>query len=575
MQTVAVSPTLQITRVEPTFFEKRHDLYFVDFGKSAWGNLELILDEVPSSPLVIRLGEKLDSEGKIDREPPGSVNFREIFVTPQEGQTVYQLEIAPLAFHDNEEAVEMPPGFGEVTPFRYAEIESTTLPLAPNQLCQLFVHAAFDDDASSFRCSDSTLNAVWDLCKYTMKATTAFGIYIDGERERIPYEADAYINQLSHLACDFDPTVARASIQYLLANPTWPTEWGFHSIMMVAADYRATGDRAFAAQHYPALKDKLLMEKAREDGLLRAGGIIDWPPGERDNYNDGMGFEDDALFHSGPETNTVVNAFFFHALECMATLADALGEEEEAAWFQGKSEQVHSSFNRQFFDTKRGVYVDGVNSAGERSSHASLHANMFPLAFGLVSPANQGSVADYIESRGMACSVYGAQYLLEALFRADRDEAALRLLTARGERSWWHMIELGSTMTLEAWDEKYKPNLTWNHAWGAAPANLASRFILGVRPLQPGYEETLIAPQLGTLQWAKGKVPTPYGPLKISCRKESTFNLQLKIPHGVTASIKWPSPDDSCVFINGICQPLQNNGMVMVKGSGQFILTST
>ena len=29
------------------------------------------------------------------------------------------------------------------------------------------------------------------------------------------------------------------------------------------------------------------------------------------------------------------------------------------------------------------------------------------------------------------------------------------------------MIRVGSTITLEAWDNKFKPNQDWNHAWGA------------------------------------------------------------------------------------------------------------
>ena len=77
-----------------------------------------------------------------------------------------------------------PPEVGEVTPFRYVEIEGSPLPLEKSALRQLFVHAPFDDSASSFDSCDATLNAVWDLCKHTMKATTAFGVYIDGERER-------------------------------------------------------------------------------------------------------------------------------------------------------------------------------------------------------------------------------------------------------------------------------------------------------------------------------------------------------------------------------------------------------
>ncbi len=81
-------------------------------------------------------------------------------------------------------------------------------------------------------------------------------------------EADAYINQLSHLACDFDPSIAR-DFGTSLQNPTWHIEWIVHAIMM-AADDEATGDCDFAARDYEALKPNLLMGEARADGLLRA-----------------------------------------------------------------------------------------------------------------------------------------------------------------------------------------------------------------------------------------------------------------------------------------------------------------
>ncbi len=28
------------------------------------------------------------------------------------------------------------------------------------------------------------------------------------------------------------------------------------------------------------------------------------------------------------------------------------------------------------------------------------------------------------------------------------------------------MVDTGATITWEAWDQKYKPNQDWNHAWG-------------------------------------------------------------------------------------------------------------
>ncbi len=568
--------TLEISVVKPTVFEQRGDTYFVDFGKAAWGNLPITFDQVPASSVLIRLGEKLNDEGTIDRNPPGSVNFREIILQPQPEQKIYQLDIPAQWFHDNEHAVKMPPEIGEVTIFRYVEIEGAQEQSL--QVCQLFVHAPFDDDAAHFQSSCVTLNAVWDLCKYTMKATTAFGVYIDGERERIPYEADAYINQLSHLACDLNPAMARASLEYLLENSTWPPEWKFHTIMMAAADYEATGESTFVAQHYEELKHKLLMDKAGEDGLLHVGGIVDWPPIESDNYNNGVMLPSTPHSLIGPEINTVVNAFYFHALERMAFLANELGKEEEGKYIFAKSRQVFDSFNKQFFDTAKSTYIDGVSIDGTLSDHVSLHANMFALAFGLVPSERQSSVADYVESRGMACSVYGAQYLLEALFRAGRDEAALKLMTARGERSWWHMIELGSTMTLEAWDEKYKPNLTWNHAWGAAPINIVARYVLGVRPLAPGYTKVLIAPQPGTLEWAKGSVPTPLGSVEISFQNTNEFLMEVTVPEGMSVQVVWPRKQDIAVEVDGIRVALsQEKTKVVAKNlaKGYHVLKST
>ncbi|HEX9047337.1 MAG TPA: alpha-L-rhamnosidase C-terminal domain-containing protein, partial [Verrucomicrobiae bacterium] len=382
------------------------------------------------------------------------------------------------------------------------------------------------------------------------------------------YEADAYINELSHYACDLDPRVAHDTLEYLLKHPTWPTEWSLHMPMMGAADYEATGDTALAARNYEALKKKLLMGKARADGLLRAGAIVDWPEGERDGYNNGVKVPNDRQL--GPEYNTVVNAFYYHALQCMQVLAQAVNKPEEAQEFAAKAKQVYASFNATFFDRTQGLYIDG-----EGSRHASLHANLFALDFGLAPADQQRKIADFVQSRGMACSVYGAQYLLETMFKSGKDDYALHLITAPGDRSWPHMIELGSTMTLEAWDAKYKPNLTWNHAWGAAPANMLSRFVLGVRPMAPGYRKILIAPQPGKLSWVRGKVPTALGPVTVSVENAGAFKLDVAIPAGAKAQLAVPRVDGAEVLLDGQKVPATADGLFLTVddvSSGHHIL---
>lgn len=533
---VLVPPKREFTAIAPAKVEKRGDVTFADFGLDYFGNLHLILPaDAPAATMTIRFGEKLNADGSIDRKLPGSISFVETTLQTVTGYSDW-VPLIPIKSGPQSaaKAIRLPDEIGNITPFRYVEIENCPVELSTDNLRQLAVHTAFDDDASSFVSSDETLNAVWDLCKHTMKATTAFGVYVDGERERLPYEADAYINMLSHFAVDLNPEVARYTTEYLLAHPTWPTEWSLHMPMIAAQEYRANGDTALAARNYDALVAKLMMDKARaDDGLIRASAIVDWPAAERDGYNDGVA-DPDKKQQVGPMINTVANAFYYYSLREMALLARALGKDDDNTEFNTKAEQVYKSFNTTFFDEKRGIYLDG-----EGSNHASLHANMFALAFNLVPSERQKIVADFVESRGMATSVYGAQYLLEALYKSGKADYALSLMTSREQRSWFNMTRGGSTMTWEAWDPKFKPNLTWNHAWGAAPANIIARYLAGVAPLTPGYEKILIAPQPGTLASFDAKIPTARGAVKVKFSKAES-RLEVEVPAGTTARVSLP-----------------------------------
>ena len=47
-----------------------------------------------------------------------------------------------------------------------------------------------------------------------MKATSFCGLFVDGDRERLPYEADAWINQLGWYATNTDVTVPRVMVAF-------------------------------------------------------------------------------------------------------------------------------------------------------------------------------------------------------------------------------------------------------------------------------------------------------------------------------------------------------------------------
>jgi hypothetical protein len=53
-------------------------------------------------------------------------------------------------------------------------------------------------------------------------------------------------------------------------------------------------------------------------------------------------------------------------------------------------------------------------------------------------------------------------------------------------------------MTTEAWDEYYKLNLTWNHAWGSALANITARKLMGIEPVEATFSRLSISHNQGS-----------------------------------------------------------------------------
>lgn len=498
-----------------------------DFGQEAFGFLEFVPPKGARGEYEVRLGELLKKDGSVNMRPGGTIRAMKVRgrIT---ADGVHRVPLVPDRRNTSGAAVPMPATHGVVMPFRYAEVFRAPFEITSRTVRMVAVEYPMDMAASSFSCDDGRLVKVYDLCKASMRATSFAGIYVDGDRERIPYEADAYINQLGEYAVHADYSLARASHEYLMRHPTWPTEWKQHSVMMAWADWMWTGDTRSIARFYAQLKnDKLLERFRRADGLLETGSarnkmsksnprgardIVDWPARERD----GFVFE---------EVNAVVNAFYYRNLREMSAIARALGKTQDASAFAERAEKVHAAYQRVFYRVSGGVYADG-----ERTSHASLHSNAAALAFGLVPVERRARVVEHLASRGMACSVYFAQYLLEAFFEAGRSDLAISLMTSGGDRSWLGMLDQGATITLEAWAPKYKPNLDFNHAWGAAPLNIISRHVLGVTPLEPGFAKIRVAPQVGALKLVEGMVPTAKGAVKVRVEEGRTLMLDTPAP---------------------------------------------
>ena len=527
---------------------------FIDFGRAAFGRIDLtIRSDAAADTVTVRLGECL-REGRIDPSPGGSRRFLSQRIPLLRGCRTYTVKIPPDGRNTAGRAVRMPSGIGEVYPFRYCEIEGIEDPDRVSDVCRHSVRYPFDDRAAEFASSDTTLDRVWALCRYSVEATSFAGLYVDGDRERIPYEADALINQLSHYCVDREFTMARRTHEYLLDHATWPTEWIMQSVLIAWNDYLYSGDRRALERYYDRLGCRTLRTLADGEGFIdvsdekqtpelhasiglegqRLQNIVDWPHTGILGLGKSEGGEADGYVFR--KINTVVNAYHYEALRTMERIAALLGRPADAAGYAAAARTLLRNFDRRLFDRKTGAYRDGVGT-----EHHSLHANMFPLCFGMVEKKNIPSVLHFIRSRGMACSVYGSQFLLDALYASGEDAYALDLMRSDAERSWYNMIRAGSTVSMEAWDDKYKPNQDWNHAWGAAPANVIPRQLMGVKPVEAGYARVEIRPRPGGLRSASLRMPTVRGDIGVAFESDSSeFALRVDIPANMRADVFLP-----------------------------------
>lgn len=487
--------------------------WLVDLGKEIAGGLRLSVSGKAGQTVEVRLGEELNADGTVRYALRAGVTYREVWT-----------------LRDGPQSAEHWGYRG----FRYAQLicdDDLDLSDAATGRAWRLDWRASD---ASFASSSRDLDRVYEMCRYSIEATRG-DLYIDTPtRERGPYEGDALINQASEYAVQRSFALARASDAYLARNHTWPTEYRLMNVMSAWRDYLHTGDPDQLAADYDLLAAKHLTSYLGDDGLVHKkpgassqdlGDLVDWPASNRDGY----------VF---TEVNTVVNACQYAAFTAMADIAAVLGKAADAATWRKRADTLADAMRRTLLDAANGRFVDGAGTA-----HSAQHATAFPVALGVAGP---GTVADPVvkalgetlAAGGMKVSVYGAQFLLDALFATGRSEDAIGLMTATGTNSWLHLMDdLGATIVGEAWDPSLKSNMTFSHAWGSAPANVIPRHVLGVEITAPGAAEIEVRPRPGALTRISGTVPTVRGPVAVALDRADGYRLDVDVPPNTAARV--------------------------------------
>lgn len=243
------------------------------------------------------------------------------------------------------------------------------------------VHYPYVQTDSSFTSSNPTLNAVFELSRYTLEAASLDTYTDSNTRERRPYEADGIIAATARLLVQRDFLWPRHSHAWVIHDPTWPVEWKQISAFLAWQDYSATGQADLAFAMEAEIYDRTMCKFVNtSNGLLNTNKmgrhITDWMPD---------GHESDETVALGEFTASshmsVSNGFGAQGLAL-------LGKMTKNATYTAEATALSAAIKKYMWNGTQ--FCDGICS--EVDGHSLMMTNMFFLTFNQIDASDQAAI---------------------------------------------------------------------------------------------------------------------------------------------------------------------------------------
>ena len=395
------------------------------------------------------------------------------------------------------------------------------------------------DYQGSFESSDPLLNRIWETGAYTVHLCMQDGIWDAPKRDRGRWVGDLDIEG-PVISIAFGDSALLEDTLNRLAAATPPTQYvngipSYSALWLTSLDslYMHSGKLAFLQtqlQHIRQILARLDQDTAAANLLApsKAWGFVDWAPG---------------LYGQTNETRIGTNLQYLRGYAAAARLLKALNDP--------KAQQYNARLTT-LTDAARTAYLPTLGPTWQLNALAALtlnspgapsqSASSIDVGFPALANIKQDAPTDPV------ISPYFNAYLLDALALGNRSQQALDWI-----RTYWGgMLAQGATSFWESYDLRWPKTdfhlslqadgtsgffVSLAHGWSSGPTAWLSENVLGINPTAPGYATASIAPHLLGLDWARGTVPTPHGPIAVSIDKST--GLTLDLPAGIAATVSY------------------------------------
>jgi alpha-L-rhamnosidase len=474
---------------------------------------------------------------------------------------------------------------------RYLQVNNSPNVLNSENVRYVCRHFELDPARSNFNSSIPMLNNVWDLMCHSLIAGAQEGFVDTPTREKGSFLSDGWSQAVPAMSVMGDRVMNLRVLREFLdsqdqywpdgrLNAVYPNVDGARDIpdytqsflVWIRDYYMQTGNTEFLIKNYPKLKkiaDYVYTCRNDTTGLihnLKGGdgqyehGIIDWPVNSRYGYDMSV------------ESRTVVDVYAYADFSILAEIAAVIGNTKDTEVYQSRANKIKAAINFRLIN-KNNVYIDGLNHDKSQSLHVSQHANILPMAMGIVPDRAIAPVLAEIKKRKMNVGMICLRWLPEALGKGDMGAHMIDLYTNTQWDGWAKTILRGGTVTWESWDP-FRENQSMSHPWGAVGLLGMQQYMLGIQVLKPQHEMIKVQPLEfdGQLISAGGVLPTDKGDIITRWTKnDNMFGMTITIPVNITAKVYLPKCGSagSMITVDGVVtRGVEEGNYVYVENIG-------
>jgi alpha-L-rhamnosidase len=420
-------------------------------------------------------------------------------------------------------------------------------PLKIRRIAVRQVHTAVEQ-IGQFQCSDDRLTQIWNVARHT-QLNCSFDAFVDCPwREQAMWWGDSRV-QAKVMAHAFgDISLLERGIRLIAQSQTpdgalhahAPADLPRHRL----PDFMMTWIGTLWDHHFHTGRTDLIVEclptvhrlleffQSHESAESLIGSFdgfwmfLDWQQVFKGDY-------------SAP-----FNLMYLQSLRWASELCRLGGEDDFAAEYEQRAAKLQTSIEKYFWDDKAKSWRDGFDiKTAKPVEQMSQHTTTLAILLGLKPETHANLLRQVLlksatskRTKILTASPYFYAYVLQVLAGNGLRAEAIEIIREK----WGEFLEQGSTTFYELWEVTTQSRC---HAWSSSPLYHLMEIVLGVSATEPGWKRVKIAPFPGTLDYARGVVPTPRGPIRVEWERagEDEFAVRVDLPDGVIADFISPT----------------------------------